>query len=585
MSLQSLISKVYFLNTIKFKIISCLTCIIILMGFAVGYYSIGQINEITSSLFGQQGLSITKSLKRNIDGDKFEQLAKSKDASSEYYESIRKMLLEFKKEINCTYLYTMSKINENTYMYVIDGSAPPDDEENFSPLGSEEDIIDFDNSIKVAMDEGKDAFSKLEYTDNYGWSLSAYSPIKNSQGTVVGIIGCDYSAADIQNRIGNVTKMQVTLTIVMVLAGIILVYFVLQRIFRSLYNITDATVKISNGDLNVSIQNERNDEIGKLAKSFKIMASNMRNIIAKIKDMSGEVASTSDNMDRNTKESYEKAKLVYDEVSNLANFSSEQEEMTKDCNKKLGNMLIQLNDIVEKIKNSEEAAIGASSIMNDGMTKVSYQKDMMIESKEAITKTRLAMDTLSNKAENISKVLNVIGNIAGQTNLLALNAAIEAARAGEHGKGFSVVAEEVRKLAEESAKSAKEIKLLVSDVQNEVLKTEEVTARTALIVEQQDIAMDETYSSFKKILQAISEINENITRVYKTIGEFGNTGNEVTQVIKKLENMSEENAAHTHNASMSVEEQFKNIGNISSLTRELNQSIGELSKAIQKFNV
>lgn len=585
MSKLSFFPNLGFMSTIKFKIISSLTCIIILMGFSVGYYSINQINRITLNLFGQQGLAITKSLKENIDGDKFEQLVKSKNASSEYYESTREKMQKYKEQLNCTYLYTMSKINDTTYMYVIDGSASPDDKENFSPLGSEENIVDFDKAMKFTMEEGKDSYSGLEYTNEYGWMLSSYSPIKNSQGKVVGIIGCDFSTNDIQNSIGNVKILQIIITAVMVLLGIILFYFILLRIFRSLYKVTEAAVKISNGDLDVNIPNDKNDEIGRFTKSFKIMASNLRNIITKIKKMSQDVTSTSENMDNNIKESYEKAKLVFDEVSNFSRFSADQEELTKDCNQKLGSILIQLNDMIEKMKKTEATAVDASSIMNNGMKKVSHQKDMMVESKDAILKTRLAMENLLNKAENIGKVLNVIESIAEQTNMLALNAAIEAARAGEHGKGFSVVAERVRKLSEESAKSASEIKLLISDVQNEVLKADEISEKTASIIEQQGIAMYETYSSFEKMLTSINEINENIKIVNKTIGELGDTSNEISVVIKKLESISVKNADHTHNASISVQQQFENIGNISNLTKELNQSINELSNAIQKFNI
>lgn len=152
--------------------------------------TIKQIKGINKESYGREALSVIKTINCNIDGDKFEELVKTKNDKTQYYEELRRKLSDIKKTVGAKYIYTMSKVEKDKFIYIVDGNDI--NSEEFSSIGKEEDISDYDEKIKLAMNDGKEDFSNLEYTEEYGYLISGVTPILNSSGKVVGLIGCDF---------------------------------------------------------------------------------------------------------------------------------------------------------------------------------------------------------------------------------------------------------------------------------------------------------------------------------------------------------------------------------------------------------
>lgn len=143
----------------------------------------------------ERGFPICDKTATYIDGDKFEALAKSEDLTDPFYEETRLWMLNYKQMVDCKYLYTMAHVDGTIYKYVIDGSCDPSDEENFSPMGTEEDLSSWGPAVFDVIEKGGKTTSGLEQQDNWGWTISTYQSISNSKSEIVGFIGCDFDVA------------------------------------------------------------------------------------------------------------------------------------------------------------------------------------------------------------------------------------------------------------------------------------------------------------------------------------------------------------------------------------------------------
>jgi hypothetical protein len=176
--------------------------VIILYGVII-ITTLQQINGITGVLSAQLGLPVVEETAALIDGDAFEQLSKNPDPLNPYYEQTRQRMLAIKERSQCLYLYTMAPLPgaKTIYRYIIDGSAAPDDKDNFSPPGDEEDISGYLKYVVKTMNTQTTQTSSIDFTPHWGWVITAYAPIVNSSGISVGFVGCDFRVESIYEQL------------------------------------------------------------------------------------------------------------------------------------------------------------------------------------------------------------------------------------------------------------------------------------------------------------------------------------------------------------------------------------------------
>lgn len=574
-----------FFSTIKFRVLALITVTILLVCTIMSISSIKSMSNISAEIFGRQGVYTTDYIAKIIDGDKFEDLSITLDDKSPYYNEIRQKMIDQKKRIDCTFLYTMAKKSNTNYIYIIDASADPSDKENFSQIGTEEDISLFDPSIMNTMDKGISSYSQIEYTDEYGWSLSSYSPIKNSQGKVVGIIGCDFPAKEVHDKIWNQAVHQITISIIVGALCLLILLFLTNRIFRIINKLTKAADKIANGNLNIDIENTSGYELQQLINSFRFMSKSMKEIIGSIINTSYKVTQISGNIDICNESSLANSQEIDASMTELSESSEDQASIASKSQIRIDAMLTELSNVADKLELTTKESSSARDIITIEMNKIDTQVKMVSQSKEAIIKTSAAMNNLSEKSGEIGKIADLIRNIASQTNMLALNAAIEAAGAGEYGKGFSIVASEIRKLAEESTCNAKNIDLLIKEVRSEVANTLDEICVTKNIIEEQAHSINQTYSSFNNISSTFLSINENISDIYQNIKSFASSNMDLSQLVSNLSSISNKNSSCTYQVKQAMNDQIKKIEVLSQLSKDLKDSIDRLNYEITAFNI
>jgi methyl-accepting chemotaxis protein len=194
--------------------------------------SVLQVNSVTRYVCSQLGLPTVEQVRSLIDGDAFEALARSLDENDPYYEETRLKMLEIKQKVNCLYLYTMAPMNETTWRFIIDGSAPPEDEEEFSPLGSEEDISDYEDAFFDTINTQSVQLGRVDRTVNWGTVITTYGPIFNSSGEMVGLIGCDLEGDSIAAWIRTQVFWQLGVVVLFIIVALTVYMLLLKKIDR-----------------------------------------------------------------------------------------------------------------------------------------------------------------------------------------------------------------------------------------------------------------------------------------------------------------------------------------------------------------
>ncbi|HYE80691.1 MAG TPA: methyl-accepting chemotaxis protein [Clostridia bacterium] len=248
-------------------------------------------------------------------------------------------------------------------------------------------------------------------------------------------------------------------------------------------------------------------------------------------------------------------------------------------------MLRKLEDIAARVENSVEKTNSARDSIGKGISIIADQNDRMTENVMNTHNVDIAVTGLSNKANEIGSIANVITDIAGQTNLLALNAAIEAARAGESGRGFAVVADEVRKLAEDSTASAKSISDIIAIIRDSIERTKEQSNILISTIEEQQKGSVQTRNVFEKINGDTNDVAEQINMIFKATASIINAVGEIVNDMEQTAAVSQQNAAGTEEISASTVEQSEAIREVTGIARSLNSMVDELTSISKAFTV
>jgi hypothetical protein len=191
-----------------------------------------QFMILTETVSLELGIPVAEAAAKRIDGDAFEALAKSLDPQDPYYKKGCGDLWELKQTVSCIYLYTMAPDRGTVYRFILDGSGEMDDLELFSPLGTEEDAKDYYKPIKAAMETKQAQSSTMDYSPEWGWTVSAFAPILNSRGEAVGITGCDFSADRMHTQFRLRMIRQLVLSGIFTAAGFVIYFYMINGVNR-----------------------------------------------------------------------------------------------------------------------------------------------------------------------------------------------------------------------------------------------------------------------------------------------------------------------------------------------------------------
>lgn len=482
------------------------------------------------------------------------------------------------------------KFGKNGYTYIANKSgtlmAHPDDEKVLTQYNPVEDAKDKPELKELAdiminqMAKGETGTGRYFFEGSH--RIVTYTPIPDTEWSVAVAVQEDELLANVK----KLTMWIIILSLVVLVIGDVAIFIVSVYISKPIKEVGTYAKKIAELDITEDLPaglKKRKDELGVLANSFQLVIDNLRGFIKEISNASQQLASSSEELTATSQQVATAADEVAKTIEEMARGISDQARDTEISS-------VSINEMGNMI--AEEAV--QRQVMNTASNEVVHHKDEGFKTlNELIVKTEASnkfskdiYNVVLNTSESAKKIENaskMIESIAEQTNLLALNAAIEAARAGEAGRGFAVVADEIRKLAEDSNKFTKEIEEIVSELTDKVTDAVNTMQEAAALTAAQTEGVELTKAKFEGIADAVEKTKEAIAMLNMTGETMNSKKDEIIGIIHNLSALSEENAAGTEEASASVEEQTASMEQIADASEELAKLAEEMQRSISKF--
>lgn len=360
--------------------------------------------------------------------------------------------------------------------------------------------------------------------------------------------------------------------------------WVSNKVLAPLQNVSRAADAIADGDLrNVDVRVETQDEIGVLAQSFQSMAKQLQELLVQIQTSAKDVSMFSNQLSGSSEQCSDTIVHVAETVGDIAGTARDQKKTMEQVVEHIRRMAEQMTAVAEKMEIVRSSSANAGAAAADGEKSISEAVAQMEKISDTVGRSSEAVEILGQRSQQIGEIVNTISSIADQTNLLALNAAIEAARAGEHGRGFAVVADEVRKLAEQSGSATEEIAQIIRDIQAStenavgVMKagTEEVRSGSEIV--------GQAGERFSQILSNISEMERLIRESTQDTNEAAKGSKEVLEAAGGVARNTEQMADSIGSISAATEEQSASMEEIAASSHSLANMSEKLQEAANKF--
>jgi methyl-accepting chemotaxis protein len=302
-----------------------------------------------------------------------------------------------------------------------------------------------------------------------------------------------------------------------------------RGITRPINRAVEVAQRVAEGDLTARIEVESGDEIGKLMLSLRTMNENLASLIRQAGDSSLNVASA--------------ASELSTAALQVSESSQQQSEAASSMAAAVEEMAVSVSQITDHANGAEKIASESSALSRDGGKVIGEMIAKMHEISITVNDSSRVMEELTGQSEQISSIVMVIKEVADQTNLLALNAAIEAARAGEQGRGFAVVADEVRKLAERTAQSTLDISGVIEKIRNGIHAVMDSMRFGVEQVNQGMTQAEETVEAISRINTGSQQVVVTVNDISAALREQSMANNEIAQSVEKIAQMAEENNA------------------------------------------
>ncbi len=578
-------------NKLSNKIILMLlmTIVALLIGFIVT--TIYTAKSAVNKTMGTQAVAMAGNIAKQLNVDDYIELSKSPSESKLYWE-LREELNGLREQNGVLYAYTFAVPQEDQKVrFLVDG-MPKDDQENAGSINSESSSTYYKDLEKVISTGSY--YSAILHSD-FGDYLSGTVPLKDASGTIVAFVGVDIEATQVSGVTNAVlTSVLPALIAIMLILTAILMYIVYRYVNRSLKPLSylgEAAESFAQGDIEEAtkaveqIQFKNKNEITIFAQAFKESLIKLKDTFQTIQHRTVALQKVVGKIDATSQQVEASNLKIADSIIEIAAGSEQHQQNNNEVVLTMNEMSIGIQRLADSTSEIAESSTAMTGLVESNVNH-SHEVVSQIQNVESsVLRTAGHVEEMGNRFRSIEDMVQVITNIADQTNLLALNAAIEAARAGEAGKGFAVVADEVRKLAEMSKTSA-------DDIQKHLISFKDITeralsemARSTEDVQAGNIAVQHIGTSLSQILQSVVLVNNKIQDDSAVIEQMSAGSEEILATIEQMQSIAQQSAIGTKEVATASDLQVAMVTELNDVVEILERTSKEVIEAINTFKL
>lgn len=535
-------------------------------------------------------LELVQSTNKTISMIKFlnDEVKAGTSTIEEAQEKLRFELLGEKNSDNTREFKEEHKLGDSGYIFAVDKDqivvmTPENEGQDLKGVTSEDGVAIGEEFLKIGKEGGFVTYDwlnpitgKIEpkttyvHTDPYwGWTIasSAYLSEFNSGAS-------------------KISSIIFVITVAGVLIGALCIYFLAKNITNPLKKISHELNLAAAGDFtSETLVIKRRDEIGQLAADFNLTKDNIAALISQVAKSAEHVAASSEQLSASAEEASRATAEITQSIQEVAAGAEMSNSGLTESSQSLDEVTNAIQNLSENTNHVSKLGTGIVKQANEGTAYVNETVKQIHSISNRVNESSDVLQLLDSSSNEIGEITKVITAIADQTNLLALNATIEAARAGEHGKGFAVVADEVRKLAEQSQQSSAQISKLILDIQENMLRSTQ--SMDAVIVEVQEglTVVNKTEENFKEIVTNMNNMERQVTEMAATVEQMSASAEEVSATVNNIVHTTNATSAQTQQVAAATEEQLASIEDISHSSVSLSKLATELQKQVGQFKI
>ncbi|MGA3676834.1 methyl-accepting chemotaxis protein [Lysinibacillus agricola] len=410
---------------------------------------------------------------------------------------------------------------------------------------------------------------------------SGYENLANTRSAEITKVGENVVSTSLNNK-----TIGLIVSIVLTIAGILIAIITASKISKPITIVSKRMSELANGNLQhelLPITNQ--DEIGQLMLSANEMNEKLKQTISSIHTVSETVAASSEELAQSSNEVQSGTEQITVTMQELASGTETQASTAGDLAETMVSFQHSIHETTQEGIELKEHSDHVQNLTTTGKELMVQSTQQMAAINEIVLDSVKKVEGLNVQSAEISKLVSVIDDISNQTNLLALNAAIEAARAGEHGKGFAVVADEVRKLAEQVQFSVTDISTIVNRIQGETGNVTTALQSGYEEVKRGTSQLNQTNETFEQISVAVEDMILNINTISGNLNKVAHNSKSINAAIDEMASISQESAAGVEQTTATVEETAATMDEISKSANQLAEMAEELNSQLQQFKI